>query len=112
MAIRVCYVDDEPDLRELFFDLFDSDEIQVRVFGDPREAIAAMLQDPPDLAVLDHRLPGMTGDELAQRLDPELPKILLTGEQSLTPVARFTALVEKPYKPDRLRELMIKAVVR
>lgn len=43
MALKVYYIDDEPDLLELFADLFSSKEIEIKTFADPLKAVELSL---------------------------------------------------------------------
>ena len=40
---------------------------EVRMFTDPREALAAIMDNKPDAVLTDVRMPGMTGLELIER---------------------------------------------
>jgi CheY-like chemotaxis protein len=98
MSLKVYYLDDEPALLEIFSDTFSSEEIQITTFSDPKEAIAAIKSSPPDLLFLDFRLPNTTGVAIAQQLDPNIPKALISGDLSLKPEVPFDAVFEKPIK--------------
>ena len=106
MAISVYYLDDEPELLELFSDLISSDEIIVRTFSDPKLALEAILARPPDLLFLDYRLPNTTGDKIALQLDPKIPKILITGDLEITLEANFTAILHKPFSSKDVKTLI------
>lgn len=82
--IRVVVVDDEPDLRLLVRSLLSLDP-QIVVVGegaDGRQAIALFDDLRPDVLVLDHRMPGATGLEVAAQVlarVPGQPIILLSA---------------------------------
>lgn len=79
-------------------------------FHDPREALAFFEKHPStiDLAIIDHRMPGMSGPELAEKLHammPRLPIIVITGF-SEHPGVDFSGykLLMKPLTRDVLLE--------
>lgn len=95
--LKVYYLDDEIDLLEMFRELFSSPEIEIRTFADPTLAIAEVWRAPPDLLILDYRLPNTTGDKIAQLLDPALPKIMITGDLAVKTTSSFVRIFHKPY---------------
>ena len=98
MPLNVCYVDDEPDLCEAFSDYFASDEVVVSTYTDHEAAILAINQSHPDLVILDFRLRGTTGDEVARQLAADIPKVLITGDLAVASKFPFTKTLFKPYK--------------
>lgn len=96
MPLKVYYLDDEIELLEIFKDMFESEDIEITLFSNPQTAIEAINSSPPDLLVLDYRLPNITGDQIAQTLDPKIPKVLITGDLSVQCVSHFHAIFEKP----------------
>lgn len=87
---RVLVVDDEAPLVILWTELLEQLGYRVTSFADPRAAHDAFRIDPEsfDMALLDQRMPGMEGSELARRLlelRPDLPIIIATGfSESIT----------------------------
>ena len=102
MSFKIYYLDDEPALLEIFVDTFASDSIHVTTFTDPEKAIAEIELNPPDLLFLDFRLPNTTGVEFARRLDPSIPKALVTGDMSFKNDEVFVATFEKPTKTEAI----------
>lgn len=96
MAIKVYYVDDEPDLLDLFADVFSSDDVEVTTFVDPDTALSVIWEAPPDLLFLDYRLPKTTGSKLACEIEPAIPKVLITGDLATTRDANFIGVFSKP----------------
>ncbi|MCC7259393.1 MAG: response regulator transcription factor [Gammaproteobacteria bacterium] len=77
--MRVVIVDDEPAARRTLRESCDrqADLAVIAEYGDPGEALAALLANPPDLLFLDIQMEPMTGIELARALDPaRLPLIV------------------------------------
>jgi two-component system phosphate regulon response regulator PhoB len=82
---------------------------QVRGFGDGLSAAADAREHPPDLAVLDVMMPGMSGLEVCQELrqDPataNIPVILLTAMAREADIAAGLAAgaddyIVKPFSP-------------
>jgi len=79
---RILVVDDEAAMGENIQRMLRAPEVVVEAFQDPRCALEQALENPPDLVLLDVRMPGMTGEEVFTRLHeahPSLPVILLTA---------------------------------
>jgi DNA-binding NtrC family response regulator len=106
MPLDVLYVDDEKDLCENFEDLFSSPQVRVRTFTDPRLAVAAANQDPPDLAFLDFRLPELNGEQIARAMKREIPKYLITGDLAVRCDYPFVATFYKPYAFDEVKRVL------
>jgi len=111
-AIRpaILVVDDDPGLRESFR-LILEDEYEVLDVPDGTQALDIVRSYQVDLVLLDIRLPGMDGLDVARRLraySPHTPIILLTGWGTLlgedaAEAATFDAILSKPA---RIPELM------
>ena len=80
----VFVVDDEEAIAGLVEVYLTNDGCTVRKFSSALEALAAVEQSPPDLAVLDVMLPDMDGFTLCQRI----------REKHLFPIIMLTAKVE------------------
>ncbi len=106
MRLKVYYLDDEADLCENFSDFFTSEQVQVTTFVDPKVAIDAIRNNPPDLLFVDYRLPGTTGDELAKTVDPKIPKFLITGENFVKTECNFEKVLNKPYKVSDILQII------
>jgi two-component system, sensor histidine kinase RetS len=100
--------------------------MRVTVCHDPREALASIrmqanLNDPYDVVLLDHMMPGMNGMQLATRIHEDLlishPLVLvmLTGVQD-APTANLARnvgihkVLAKPVSGKRLRRALIEAL--
>jgi CheY-like chemotaxis protein len=95
MPFKIYYLDDEPDLREIMSDMLSSNEVRVETFGDVSSLLSRCEIVKPDLFFLDYRLPGITGDDVAWKLDPGIPKVLITGDISLKTTYKFNAVLSK-----------------
>lgn len=106
-------VDDEPaTLLELERVLSRDADFEVAAFPSPKKALEAAAARPPDLALLDLRLPGMDGLSLLQRLlqlQKDLMAIVMTGygEAETARQARETGALDFVEKPLDLPYLLV-----
>ncbi|MGW8265556.1 MAG: response regulator [Longimicrobiales bacterium] len=80
--IRVLLVDDEEDYVKAMAERMDMRDRQSRVALSGEEALQVLEKDPPDVIVLDLRMPGMQGMEVLERVrrdHPHIQVIILTG---------------------------------
>lgn len=110
MAIKIYYVDDEVELCEIFVEEFSNKDFEVISFCDPLSAIAACEKESPGLIFIDYRMPGMNGDKLAQKLNPDIKKILITAEIQLEVEAKFEAILGKPIMNNLVRDQLAKCL--
>ncbi|QJW99606.1 protein kinase domain-containing protein [Frigoriglobus tundricola] len=119
---RVLIVEDDPSVRGLMIALL-QDQCDVREAEDGESALAELLRDPPDLAVVDVGLPGLSGTELIDKaraagLESDRLKVLLTsGElpaEALGGLSVSSAddFISKPFAPveflSRVRALLMR----
>jgi DNA-binding NtrC family response regulator len=79
-------IDDEPALGENIQRMLHQPGTLVSIFVDPAKGLAEGLANPPDLVLLDVRMPGMAGEEVFTRLHeahPALPIVFLTAYGSV-----------------------------
>jgi C4-dicarboxylate-specific signal transduction histidine kinase len=71
---RILLAEDDPTMRELLIQTLRPAGFDVRACEHGREALAAALEDPPDLVISDLSMPEMDGTEFLQalRADPRL----------------------------------------
>ncbi|MBB2975013.1 two-component system OmpR family response regulator [Microbacterium endophyticum] len=67
-APRILVVDDEPNIRDLLITSLKFAGFQVRAVGNGAQTISAVLEEEPDLIVLDVMLPDMNGFSVTKRL--------------------------------------------
>jgi DNA-binding response OmpR family regulator len=84
LAPHVLLIEDEPNIAEAIRFLLSRDGLRVSHAAEGTSALALLAQDPPDLVILDHMLPGMSGLEIliAIRANPHsraLPVMMLTA---------------------------------
>ena len=82
MAQTIALVDDDRNILTSVSMALEAEGFEVRTYTDGSEALRGITQRPPDLAVLDIKMPRMDGMELLQRLrqSTQLPVIFLTSK--------------------------------
>jgi two-component system, chemotaxis family, chemotaxis protein CheY len=77
--VRVLLVDDEPGVRLMVAKRLSRCGWRVDKVLDGEEALSASSNVEYDAVVLDQRLPGRSGIEVAAELSPDLPVVLFTA---------------------------------
>ena len=67
------------------------------ITSEAAKAIAACNEKAPDIFFIDYRLPNTTGDNVALAVNENIPKILLTGDLSVSAEYHFDKVMSKPY---------------
>ncbi len=117
-AAHVLAVDDDPSVRQMIVDYLGDNEMRVTAVASGREIADVMARETIDLLVLDLRLPGEDGMQIARRLreDSGLPIIMLTGLKDEADRVMGLELGADDYltKPFSPRELLarIRALLR
>jgi FixJ family two-component response regulator len=109
--LEVYYLDDEPDLCDIFLELFSSNEVLITTFTDPEKLTKKVIEKCPNLIFLDYRLPFTNGDEVAQLLPAHIPKYLITGEISAQTSYPFVKVLKKPYPVSEIVSILDQAKV-
>lgn len=113
-TLNVLIVDDQPSQRTMFRHLVEdiSPDIRVTDFGDPIEALGFSQLTPPDLLLLDYRMPKLDGLEFTRRFrqplsNRDVPIILITvvGDEPTRNAALEAGVIDFLVKPVRPREL-------
>ncbi|MDA8145159.1 MAG: response regulator [Thermaerobacter sp.] len=110
----ILVVEDEPGVRRLVREVLTLAGYPVQVVAGEAEALERARRERPAAALLDLRLPGMGGEELAARLlehHPGLPLAMMTGaaEHRLEERLRgagVRALLRKPFDIDEMVRLV------
>ena len=78
----IALVDDDRNILTSVTMALEAEGFEVRTYSDGAAALAALSQTPPDLAVLDIKMPRMDGMELLRRIrqKSDLPVIFLTSK--------------------------------
>jgi DNA-binding NtrC family response regulator len=93
--IRVLVIDDDEDVREGVCGFLRERGYRVEEAEDCTQATNAFAKAPPDVALLDERLPDGRGVELLERLlalGPSVPIVMLTGHASIELAVRAIKL--------------------
>ncbi len=82
MTNRIALVDDDRNILTSVSMVLEAEGFKVTTYRDGAEALRGLQADPPDLAVLDIKMPRMDGMELLQRLREKsnMPVIFLTSK--------------------------------
>ena len=75
-VVRVLVIDDDAGVLEVLRLVLTEEGHDVRAMPDGPSGVALAQEDPPDVAILDFRMPGMSGVEVLRalkRLRPSLP---------------------------------------
>ena len=118
---RVLVVEDEPDIAALIAYQLTREGFRVETAGTGTEALQAVGREVPDLVVLDRMLPGISGDEVLQRLKDEpgtssIPVLVLTAKREQEDRIQGFELgaddyLTKPFSPREL-VLRVQAILR
>jgi two-component system phosphate regulon response regulator PhoB len=118
---RVLVVEDEPDIAALIAYQLTREGFRVETTGTGTEALESVHREVPDLVVLDRMLPGVTGDEVLQRLKDEpataaIPVLVLTAKREQEDRIQGLELgaddyLTKPFSPREL-VLRVQAILR
>ncbi len=108
---KILIIDDDDQLRTSFEKLLKMENYQVQSAASGESGLATIAEAPPDLVILDMRLPGMNGFEVFQeihRKDPKLPVIIMTAYGTTETAIKATKMgafdyILKPFDiPDML----------
>jgi CheY-like chemotaxis protein len=106
--MNIYYLDDEAALCEIFTEFLTDDQTNITTFTDAKEAISQCEQDPPDLMFIDYRLKDTSGDRVAEQIDAQILKCLVSGELEIPHKEQFVEMVSKPFKLDQIRQIVEK----
>ena len=115
---HVLVVDDDPSVRELIVDYLSDNDIKVTALSSGHQLADVMQRETFDLLVLDVRMPGQDGMQIAQKLreTSQLPIIMLTSRRDEADRVMGLELGADDYltKPFSPRELLahIRALLR
>jgi len=109
---RIYVVDDEPDMVELLATVLKGEGYEVETYTDGRAALARVLEEPPELLLLDLMMPDLDGFELLKllRLDSRGKHVVVlvvsarTGHRAQLETLQLgaNAYIYKPFSPREL----------
>jgi len=117
-AAHILAVDDDPSVLKMIADYLTDNEMRVTALASGREIADVMAREMVDLVVLDLRLPGEDGMQIARKLRDQsgIPIIMLTGRKDEADRVMGLELGADDYltKPFSPRELLarIRALLR
>lgn len=118
MAATIALVDDDRNILTSVSIALQAEGFVTRVYSDGEAALKALTDNPPDLAVLDIKMPRMDGLELLRRLREKVatPVIFLTSKDDELDEALGLAMgaddyIAKPFS-QRLLIARIRAILR
>jgi two-component system, OmpR family, response regulator len=115
---HVLIVDDDPSIRQMIVDYLGDNEIRVTAVASGREIADVTAREMIDILILDLKLPGEDGLDIARRIraDSNMPIIMLTGRKEEADRVMALELGADDYltKPVSPRELLarIRALLR
>ncbi len=121
IAPRILVVEDDPSLGELLAYNFEAEGYAVERAERGEEAELKLIENPPDLVILDWMLPGVSGIEICRRLrardeTKSLPVIMLTARSEEAERIRGLSVGADDYvvKPFSVPELLarVRALLR
>ncbi len=107
---RIAVVDDDHSVREALENLISSVGLEVNLFASAEDFLSSEASLQTDCAILDVRLPGISGLELQKRLAAtrqNVPVIIITAQgddktQDQAVEAGAIAFLKKPFKEEAL----------
>ena len=111
--MRVLIVEDEPYMAQAIRDGLRLEAIAADIAGDGDAALELLRMNAYDIAVLDRDVPGLSGDEIAERIVASgsgMPILMLTAADRLEDKASGFGLGADDYltKPFEFRELVLR----
>ena len=108
---KILIVDDQNGIRVLLVEVFNSEGYTAFQASNGKLALEIVRKDPPDLVLLDMKIPGMDGLEILKhikQIDPEIKVIMMTAYGELDMIKEATDLgalmhFTKPFDIDELR---------
>ena len=116
--IRVLVIDDEKGMREGCRRILEPEGYTVETAENGETGLARIQKQSFDLALLDLKMPGMSGIDVLKEIranHPETIPIMITGHASVQTAVEAMKLgafdyVEKPFTPDDLLAIVTKAL--
>jgi len=110
---KVLLVDDEVEFVTALAERLQLRNYDTKTAFNALETLASIHSDPPDVVVLDLKIPGMDGIEILKtikKIDPSIEVIILTGHGAVESVEEGikSGALEYIMKPVDLEELIVK----
>lgn len=112
--IKILVAEDERDIRELIAFTLRFAGFEVALASNGAEAVEKALQEPPDLILMDVRMPRMTGYDACRLLKEQvatrdIPVVFLSAKGQESEIHQGLAMgateyILKPFAPDELTQ--------
>lgn len=114
----VMLVDDEPRILSALHRVLRREGFEILVMENARDALTELEAREVDVVVSDHKMPGVSGIELLERIASRWPataRILLSGWSNEIPAqdieaARLHAVLTKPWDEEALKRTLQSAL--
>jgi DNA-binding NtrC family response regulator len=129
--LKILIIDDEPGMRTGAIralknftvnlpDVNQTVSFAISEAADAEQGLEQIENDPPHILLLDHKLPGMSGLDLLEKLNPQkldMLVIMITAYASIDTAIQATKqgaydFLAKPFSPAELRNMIEKASSR
>ncbi len=109
--IKVLVVDDDPQVCKTVGLILQEHGYHVQSYTQPRQALQAVRKSPFDIALIDIKMPDLTGLELVEKIkeeDPRVATIVMTAYPDIQTAAETMRLGSRDYitKPFREEQLL------
>jgi DNA-binding response OmpR family regulator len=116
----VLIIEDSRPMQRTLQRLFESDSLGVRIASDGVGGLESFRQEPPNVVVLDLKLPGLSGKELCRSFKTEMPSVPIVVLSANADVDDKVVLLElgaddyvtKPFSPKELLARVRRAMRR
>ena len=116
----ILVIEDSRPMQRTLQRLFEADALQVRIASDGEEGLESFRVSPPNVVVLDLKLPGVSGKELCRSLKTEAPSVPIVVLSANAEVDDKVLLLElgaddyvtKPFSPKELLARVRRAMRR
>ncbi len=111
--MKILLVDDEKVQRQLLQGFLENQGYDVIASADGQQALEIFAVTPVSLVLLDHKMPGMTGDEVLARMkkiNPEIRALMITAYGDVDTAVKVMKLGADDFlsKPVNLEDLLAK----
>src|ERR1700739_1766167 len=116
----ILVIEDSRPMQRTLQRLFEADALQVRIASDAEEGLESFRDHPPNVVILDLKLPGVSGKELCRSLKTEAPSVPIVVLSANAEVDDKVLLLElgaddsvtKPFSPKELLARVRRAMRR
>src|SRR4029079_4696376 len=110
MKPRILVIDDESAIRDSLRMILEYENYEFSGAASGADGLAQIKRDPPDMVVLDIKMPGTNGLETlaeSRRMDESVPVAMISGHGTITDAMQATRLgafdfIEKPFTSERV----------